>query len=497
FTGYQVVVTAVSEAGRVIDAAGTAIDVSSDWAKFPRYGYLAHFDARLDAVGVVRALNDFHLNGLQFYDWQWKHHLPYHDGATWRDIANRPISRDTVERFIAAAHAHRMMAMNYNLYGGAFDGYPADGSGARLSMGLFAHPPPRGGYTLADQTSVTLPDGWATRHLYEMNNDDPGWQAYIFGREREVFAHFGFDGWHVDSLGTRGGFAASGAPVNLIDHYPEFLNAAKAALGKRIVFNNVDADGQEQVAARANVDFVYSELWNDTTYGSIATRAEQIRAIGRKALVFAAYVNRGRERGTFNEPAVRLADAVIFASGASHLELGDDVRMLHHEYFPDDASVLMTDSLRAAMRGYYDFLVAYENLLRDQTRPDPAPVDVAGVRTSPNGATGTVWVFRKRNPGHQVVHFINLTGNRSDAWRDEQGTCPRPPVLHSLAVRLHVDPDSAPGTLWVATPDENFGRPQRLSYVTGKDDTGPFIRFTLPRLEYWTMAWLDGASGSR
>lgn len=491
FTGYAVAVSAVSGTGQVLDRAATAIDVSSDWAKFPRYGYLAHFDAGLDPAPIIGALNEFHLNGLQFYDWQWQHHRPYHGGDSWPDIANRTISRRTVEGFIAAAHAHRMMAMNYNLYGGAFDRYPDDGSGARLSMALFARPRPPGGYTLADQANVTLPAGWATHHLYEMNNRDPGWQRYIFGREREVFAHFAFDGWHVDSLGTPGGYDAAGTPVNLIDGYPAFLNAARAAVGRRIVFNSVGAAGQVQVAARADVDFVYSELWSDTTYASIAARAEEVRAVGRKALVFAAYVNRGLHAGVFDEASVRLADAVIFASGASHIELGDDVRMLHHEYFPDDHAVVMDAPLRAAMHADYDFLVAYENLLRDQTRPEHARTEVGGVATSDNGAAGAVWVLRRRNPGHEIVHFINLTGSDSDQWRDEHATRPPPPVLHDLPVRLYVDPAFAGGTVWVASPDADLGQARRLPCVTGVDTRGTYVRFTLPRLAYWTMVWLD------
>ena len=65
----------------------------------------------------------------------------------------------------------------------------------------------------------------------------------------------------------------------------------------------------------------------------------------------------------FNTPGVLLTDAVIFALGGSHLELGD--HMLCREYFPSTA-LQMNDVLKTAMIRYYDFMTAYQNLLRDK-----------------------------------------------------------------------------------------------------------------------------------
>jgi hypothetical protein len=49
-----------------------------------------------------------------------------------------------VVNLISAAHSYGMLAFNYNLYGGAFDNYWSDGSGAQLSMGIFSTPEPSG-----------------------------------------------------------------------------------------------------------------------------------------------------------------------------------------------------------------------------------------------------------------------------------------------------------------------------------------------------------------
>ena len=81
---------------------------------------------------VVNRLNRFHINGIQFYDWQYKHHEPVKmDGnkpaAEWPDIANRQVAYDTVKGYIDLAHGRNMKAMNYNLLFGAYEGAEADG----------------------------------------------------------------------------------------------------------------------------------------------------------------------------------------------------------------------------------------------------------------------------------------------------------------------------------------------------------------------------------
>ncbi len=54
--------------------ATTAFDVLSSWTDFPRYGFLTDFSAsRADPETVLKKLTRFHINGLQFYDWQYRH----------------------------------------------------------------------------------------------------------------------------------------------------------------------------------------------------------------------------------------------------------------------------------------------------------------------------------------------------------------------------------------------------------------------------------------
>ncbi len=491
YQGYLIQISIKNLAGAVVDSGSSAIDVSSDWAKFPRYGYVAHFDAGLDAYNAVWQLKNYHINGLQFYDWQWKHHIPYSPAASWSDIANRAISRATVTNLINAAHIYGMMAMNYNLYGGAYSNYLSDGSGVALSMGIFSGPKPGGGYTLNEQLGHPLGTWAATLKIFTMNNRDTNWQNYIFGREQGVFSNFAFDGWHIDSLGQSSVWDYDGTNFSLHDHYPQFINNAKAALNKRMVYNSVDAGGESQVAQSANVDFIYSELWSgNANYIDFKTRVDNVRRYGSKAVVFPAYMNYAKTSGSFNEASVRLTDAAIFACGASHLELGDGGEMLRTEYFPEN-TVKMSVALKAVLRTYYDFLVGYQNLLRDGTVSANNAVGITGVTTSTNGAAGSVWVISKKKLGFNIVHFINLLNNTSTAWRDDNGTYPAPTTRTNLAVKMYYSGAISGGKLWWATPDTNAGAATQLSFTTGSDGGGNYVNFTLPQLQYWDMVWLE------
>ena len=488
FQGYLVSAAVLDQNSNLVDSGSSAIDVSSDWSKFPRYGYVAQYGSTVNTTHTMWLLKNYHLNGIQFYDWQWKHHIPYNSGSTWPDVANRTIYRTTVTNLINSAHAYGMMAMNYNSYGMAYANYLTDGSGVSLSMGIFSSPTA----SLGTQYGYSLPNTWATTNLYGFNNRDTNWQNYIYGREQGVFTNIAFDGWHIDTVGQNTAYDYNGAVFNLNDYNPQFINNAKAALGKRMTFNTVDAGGENQVAQSANVDFVYSELWSgNLNYFSFNQRVNNVRSYCSKALVMPAYMDSGLNSGIFNAPGVLLTDAAMFACGGSHLELGDGSEMLYNSYFPNDTSVLMSGALTAAMHAYYDFFVAYENLLRGDTVSANNAATITGITTSTNGAAGTVWVIAKKTLGAKMIHLVNLLNNTNTAWNDYNGTYPAPPTLNNLAVKMYYTGSISGGKLWYATPDANSCAAIQLNYTTGSDGGGNYINFTVPQLQYWDMIWLE------
>lgn len=507
FRGYLVEITLLKFDGSTADEETIAVDVSSDWKRFPRYGFLSRFDAGTDTNAVIRQMADYHLNGVQFYDWQWQHHRPYSPNPRWPDIANRWIDRQTVTGFIQAAHNAGMMAMNYNLLNGAYENYLQDGSGVLLRWGLFKDAD--GAYDLGRQDQhCCLPSSWATERLYLMDPLHTEWQDYLFAREKDVFDAFAFDGFHIDSLGGRGNlWNWDRKPVDMRQAFAPFVNAAKTSLDRRVVFNSVGTYGQDEIASSADVDFVYSELWEapDTdSYADVVDVVDRSQARTDKAIVFAGYMNyelaktvADGQTKPFREPAVRLANAVMFAAGAAHIELGDGGGMLSSEYFPNQ-KLIMSDSLRNAMRKYYDFLTAYQNLLRNGTRRKAIRVDVTGVPAHTDGRSGAVWTLTRGRPGTDIVHFINLENNVSDQWRDSDGACPYPDTFTSLPVRVYYDGSlSQTARVWVASPDDSGGRALVLPFTRGSDETGQYITFTLPRLQYWSMVWIEKSRPAR
>ena len=102
FKGYLAVVTEPSATGyNVVSTVG--VDVSTKWTKFPRYGYIANYDPdskTRDMKKEMETFRKYHINAMQFYDWQWKHHRPYCPDATYHGIFNETISAQVVKDYI-------------------------------------------------------------------------------------------------------------------------------------------------------------------------------------------------------------------------------------------------------------------------------------------------------------------------------------------------------------------------------------------------------------
>jgi dextranase len=504
YKGYLADVRLLAADGRELARSQTAIDVSSEWKRFPRYGYLAHYSKKEGAEpdAWIAELNKFHIDGLEYYDYQYEHNQPLagtvaHPAIEWKDIAGRTVERGVLEGFLAAARRDNMMSMAYNSSYSAYVDAFTDGSGVQLRWALWDSPAaPR---TLSTVMSLDLPPGrgWTTPRLVYMNQNSPAWQKYLFGKMAALFRAYPFDGWHIDTFGTEGGYDWNGKYVNFIDGFGSFVDHARADLHKRVVLNTVNTWGQAGTA-RSDADFVYSELWEDhETYASILDAAAQVHIINPEiGLVFAAYLQRAPKdedapaaTKTFNAPGVLLADAAIFASGAAHIELGDGSRMLSSEYFPADTKFAVSPDLSAKLRHYYDFLTAYENVLRYEVFPAPAAVTVAGQLVSPCGVPNTIWTISRQKGDRTIVHFINLLGSEDAHWRDVHADRPPAPELTGLKVRVAVDADIA-GAGW-ASPDVDGGRYHALHLTRGNDQGRRYVEFVLPSLEYWDMVVLN------
>ncbi len=490
-TDYQGYLVQVAAAGQT--PVTTAVDVSSDWRQFPRYGFLSKFGplsaGHMDSV--MRQLTRYHLNGLQFYDWGDKHHqslagTPEAPAAEWRDLANRPTSLATVEGYIERAHRAGMKAMFYNLLYGAYPDAAADG--VQPEWGLYRDSLHQKRYAFDG-----FPKGWEASGLDMQDPGNRDWQRYLIGQTDKVYAAKGlhFDGWHVDQVGDPGRlYTYAGPRTDPSLAFGDFLKAAKAAQPTRpIVMNAVNQWGQASIG-QAPVEFMYSELWTgNEEYASLAKAIQDNEALapGKRA-VLAAYVNRDRAKapGLFNPASVILADAVIFAFGGAHIELGE--HMLDTEYFPDN-HLQITPALQTQVQAYYDFTVAYENLLRGPNRTF-ATGSAAAVAGDDRLAAwppqlGKIAVARTQVVGRQVVHLLNFTDAKTLEWRDNQAQQPEPTLRHQVKVRVPVATKIS--RVWVASPDYQQGIPQQLPFTQAAGQ----LTVTVPQLRYWDILVLE------
>ncbi|WP_058303888.1 glycoside hydrolase family 66 protein [Gorillibacterium timonense] len=478
--------------GKWTDRATIAVDVSGDWSKYPRYGYLADFH-KLDEGEMQRTvdrLNRFHINGVQFYDWQYKHQTPIKwegdkPASTWPDIANREVSFDTVKGYIDLLHGKSMKAMNYNLLFGAYQ--DAEKDGVKKEWGMFKDP------LLQNQDRHPLPDSWASDiYLYNPGNLD--WQNYLFAAEKKTFDTLPFDGWHVDQLGDRGAlWDGKGKSFNLALTYKDFLANAKEKLGKEIVINAVGQYGQALIA-KAPVQFLYTELWESyPEYKSLKQAIDENNKYGssKLATVLAAYMNykHADSKGEFNAPGVLLTNATIFASGGSHLEQGEN--MLAKEYFPN-RNLTIPEALENQLIAYYDFLTAYENLLRDPSEEIKLAVTAGSeLPISDTPKKGSVWSLAKQQANRAIVQLVNFTDATTMNWNDTDATQAEPKVREN--VQLTIPSSEKVKAVWTASPDIHHGAPVALDF---KQENGQ-LSITLPELKYWDMVVLEYKGDSK
>lgn len=275
--------------------------------------------------------------------------------------------------------------------------------------------------------------------------------------------------------------------------YTEFVNNAKKALGTGVVFNTVNRYGLEYIA-KSDVDFLYSELWpsENRDYNSLKKTVDIGYELtgGKKNTVIAAYMNYGSadSKGEFNENSVKLCDAAIFAAGGDHIELGD-TGMLSKEYFPNK-NLAMTDKLKASMRNYYDFITAYENLLRDNVSEKNNKIQLEGIKTSNDGRADTVWTYAKGKENYDVIQMVNLLGYKWPAWRDDGANYDPPEFKQNIKLRYYIKNEKING-VYLASPDLKGGKSEKLKYTVKEENGERYLEIGIPELQYWDMVYIE------
>lgn len=490
-----------------------AIDVSSDWSRFPRYGFVASYGSDKN-ISTVRSemnwLNRCHINAVQFQDWHANHDWPLGGTvdkplASYKDIANRTIYASSVKNYIQRQHALGMKSFFYNLCFGVTDGYKE--RGVKDEWMLYKDRQHQQ-HDLHD-----LPSSWKS-DIYLANPGNPNWQRYLADRNDDVYATLDFDGYQIDQLGPRATlYDYEGKEVNLTDGYATFIQSMKQRHPtKRLIMNAVSQYGASNIGSTGKMDCFYDEVWGchqedalNTGDGRFSRLKDVIDANRRNngglQSVIAAYMNYCCDNTNFNTPGIVMTDAVIMALGGSHLELGGD-HMLCREYFPY-AGVKTTSELEDWMTHYYDFMTGYENLLRGDWTENTS------ISVSSSGATITKWAPQNKQitqvsrnvEGRRVIHLLNFHCQESTritdpnyltCWHDRDGLRPWPVEYRDLPLTITgLTGMGKVRRVWVASPDYMGGA---LQEITDYQLTASMLRLTLPALQFWTMIVIEPES---
>ena len=537
FTGYLAEIY-VADGIAEQTLATIGVDVSTEWGRFPRYGFVSHYgsDKTVEQVKKeVDMLNRYHMTGIQFYDWQWQHHKLIPEGASqWKDVGLRDVFKSSIENYITKLHEVGSKCMFYDLLygvtGNIVDGKPETPANLDGKDGISSdwgwidlHANDKGGY---DLHQVQYPLGsWPS--IYVMNPGNQDWVNYLSKEIKKVYQHLKFDGYHIDQLGRQ----REAYYVNLQSktedgqkvytggdrrdthdfegYYANFINRMKSdSKDKSLVMNAVSNFGGAKIVGTNNVEFGYNEMWSadDYLWNYRKIIQDNRRNNGKNTFntVFAAYQHcRNGKEGQFRTSSALFGNATIFALGGSRIELSGD-HMLYTEYFPDNKR-RMSNELQKSIIHYYDFLVAYENYLRDGNAETSVNMTMEGVNVA-------AWDFSEPDPSKEkaedqvigpkpysvntysttkgnvtAIQLLNYSNFSRDNFniRDIKETMPEPNVL--LNKKIVLDDATPVARIWVASPDCFGGAPQEVVFT---QNNGKVI-FTLPSLEYWTMVVVE------
>ena len=537
FTGYLAEIY-VTDGIAEQTLATIGVDVSTEWGRFPRYGFVSHYgsDKTVEQVKKeVDMLNRYHMTGIQFYDWQWQHHKLIPEGASqWKDVGLRDVFKSSIENYITKLHEVGSKCMFYDLLygvtGNIADGKPETPANLDGKDGISSdwgwidlHANDKGGY---DLHQVQYPLGsWPS--IYVMNPGNQHWVNYLSEEIKKVYQHLKFDGYHIDQLGRQ----REAYYVNLQSktedgqkvytggdrrdthdfegYYANFINRMKSdSKDKSLVMNAVSNFGGSKIVGTGNVEFGYNEMWSadDYLWNYRKIIQDNRRNNGKNTFntVFAAYQHcRNGKEGQFRTSSALFGNATIFALGGSRIELSGD-HMLYTEYFPDNKR-RMSNELQKSIIHYYDFLVAYENYLRDGnaetsvnmtmegvnvaawdfSEPDPTKEKAEDQTIGPKPYSVNTYSTTKGNvTAIQLLNYSNFSRDNFNI-RDIKETMPEPNVLLNKKIVLD---DAAPvARIWVASPDCFGGAPQEVVFIQNNGK----VTFTLPSLEYWTMVVVE------
>ena len=425
----------------------TAFDVQKDWLAFPRYGFLSDFSAHLlESPELINErlenLAKYHLTGLQFYDWQYRHDQLVAPSEDYLDPLQRLLSLKTIHSLISEAHQVNMAVMPYLAVYGA-------------SIEFWRKHPDWGMYDAEGQPLLF-------EDFLGLMNPAPGsaWTAHLAAQCRDVLKTLAFDGLHIDQYGDpKQAWSITGEEINLPAAFVSFINQQKQDLQVPVIFNAV-GNWPIEALAESQADLMYIEVWPPTPrFADLRQIVENARSLsGGKPVIIPIYIPAEQKTNLL------LADAVIAASGGTHLELGDDLKLLSDPYFPE-SETLAEDYLKD-LRPYWDFITAYQAVLGPEAENITLKTDLPQ----------SVFCIARRKGNLLALNLIQLSAE--DCWTEVQQprTC-----LSDLPLEFET-PARIEALCW-ASPDLANWQLQPLEFA---EENGR-IKCCLPALTHWSL----------
>jgi len=475
--GFGIEIFVEDSGGEVADKESSAFDVLDHWTQSPRYGFLSDFPPGItDNEETITILNRYHINALQFYDWMYRHEQSLTADEPYTDLLDRELSLESVNRLITSAHQRNMAAMPYAaVYGASLEFYSQHPDWAHLKAN-------------------GEPEYFGPDYLVIMDIR-PGspWVAHMMKEFDLILEHTDFDGIHLDQYGDpKVGYNKDGTKYSLEEPLANFINETKVHVLKQredgaVVFNAVTSWPIEYVAP-ADQDLVYIEVWPPHIwFDDLNKLIVQAQKLGHgKSVVMAAYIN---PQDIHN---ILLADAVIFASGGGHIELGEENALLADPYFPDYGPV--SEELSPILHRYYDFTVRYQDVIGPRTTD--AMMEYSGkvfvkrldtgevINTAANAVKNKVWPIVRAGEGFTTISLINMLGLDDPEWKKSIESSPT--ELGLLEVRIE-DVEKEVLNVWFASPDGDDLSGKQVQF---KKENNTLV-VELPSLFYWDMIVIE------
>jgi len=472
--------------GVELQSVSTAFDVVGKHSKVIRYGFLSDFETKDSGFDDVESLRKYHINMVQFYDWSYRHDDLVAPTGHYADMMGRCVDLNVVKEKIAACRKNGMKSLGY-------------GAVYAASKDFYTEHPDWGLYTSAGDPLIFID----TFYIMNVERNCP-WHNHIISEYSKAVSQVGFDGIHMDTYGfPKTAYAKhelQNALIKLDEQYPYLIEDTKNELNKinpdnDLIFNNV-GNWPVKSVAQSPQDAVYIEVWEPYT------RYSQIKQIildakkacnNNKSVILAAYLAPFRTdtpQRALN--AALLLTAAIAANGASHLLLGEKNAVLTQGYYVDHS--FLTDKQSFSIRKYYDFLVRYMELLYDNTLQDVSFTHIGWDNTeytcinkswSADARPDTLWLTLTENRSYKCIHMINLLGCENDEWNRGKET---PTIQHDIQFRVQLDMQIE--GIFLASPDVNNCRSEKLNHTIVKTDRGMVAEFSVPSVRYWSMVYI-------